>query len=227
MPAPPTLIIGNKNYSTWSLRPWLLMRHAGIPFKELPLSFNLPDFAAEVRKLAPASAGKVPILIDGDVVIWDSLAIAEYVAETYPEKRLWPESPVARAHARAVCAEMHSGFAHLRSHMTMNCELRLPNVVFDVKVRQEAARFVELWTECRRRFGGDGKFLFGAFSVADAFFAPVTQRFVGYGVALPPVAQQYVETIQALPAMVEWVTAARAENDFVPRDEPYRTSRAG
>lgn len=220
----PTLLIGNKNYSTWSLRPWLLLRQAGIPFTEKQLSFNDPDFAAAVRRLAPPSAGKVPVLIDGDVVVWDSLAIAEYVAETHPDKRLWPAAAPARARARAVSAEMHSGFADLRGRMTMNCQLRLTNVLFDLKVQREVARIAAIWADCRQSFGAGGPFLFGQFTIADAFFAPMTQRFAGYGVSLPAVAQQYVDTIQALPAMKEWVTAARAETDFVARDEPYRES---
>ncbi|HET6284785.1 MAG TPA: glutathione S-transferase family protein [Polyangia bacterium] len=218
----PTLLIGNKNYSTWSLRPWLLLRHAGIPFAEKQLSFNNPDFADAVRRLAPPSAGKVPVLIDGDVVVWDSLAIAEYVAETHPDKRLWPAPAAARAHARAVCAEMHSGYADLRGRMRMNCQVRLTNVLFDVTVQREVARMADMWTTCRKNFGAGGPFLFGHFTIADAFFAPVTQRFTGYGVRLPAVAQQYVDTIQALPAMQEWVAAARAETDFVPHDELYR-----
>jgi glutathione S-transferase len=163
----------------------------------------------------------------GDVVVWDSLAIAEYVAETHPDKRLWPVAAPARARARAVSAEMHSGFADLRGRMTMNCQLRLTNVLFDLKVQREVARIVAIWADCRQSFGAGGPFLFGQFTIADAFFAPMTQRFAGYGVSLPAVAQQYVDTIQALPAMKEWVTAARAETDFVARDEPYREDSSG
>jgi glutathione S-transferase len=221
------LVIGNKNYSTWSLRPWLALRHAGIPFEEIRLSFNDVDFAATVRRLAPASAGKVPVLLDGDVAVWDSLAITEYVAEKFPDKGLWPAAPGARAHARSVCAEMHSGFADLRSTLTMNCEAHLPGVRVKVGVQREIDRILDIWRVCRERFGAGGPFLFGAFSIADAFFAPVTQRFVVYDVPVPPAARDYVDTIQALPAMSEWVKAARAENDFVPRDEPYRTARPG
>jgi glutathione S-transferase len=214
------LVIGNKNYSSWSLRPWLLLRQAGLPFEEELISFNAPDFKARVLRYSPS--GKVPVLIDGDLAVWDSLAIAEYVAERFPEKRLWPEAREARARARSISAEMHSGFQDLRSRMTMNCSLRVTNVLFDKKVRREQARLVEIWREARERFGAGGPFLFGHFTVADAFFAPVTIRFTAYGVQLPPVAQQYVETIQALPAMQEWMAAGRAERDYVDHDEPYR-----
>jgi glutathione S-transferase len=214
------LVIGNKNYSSWSLRPWILLRQAGIAFEEEQLTFGTAEFKTRVRKYS--AAGKVPLLIDGDLVVWDSLAIAEYVAEKFPGKGLWPAPAAARAVARSACAEMHSGFQDLRSRMTMNCQVHLTNVLFDKKVRREVARIVELWQDCRQRFGADGPFLFGRFGVADAFFAPVTIRFTNYAVELPPVARQYVDTIQALPAMQEWIAAARAETTFYDEDEPYR-----
>jgi glutathione S-transferase len=217
------LIIGNKNYSSWSLRPWLLLRQAGIPFEEELIDFNATDFKARVTKYS--AAGKVPVLVDGPLVVWDSLAIAEYVAETFPDKALWPEPREARARARSVSAEMHAGFQELRSRLTMNCQVCFTNVLYDVRVRRDIARIVEIWRDCRERAGAEGPFLFGRFSVADAFFAPVTVRFAGYGVELPVVAQQYVDTIQSLPAMQEWLVAARAETSFVVQDEPYRESR--
>jgi glutathione S-transferase len=213
------LVIGNKNYSTWSMRPWLVMRHAGIPFEEVKLSFNAPDFAEQVKRHSPA--GKVPVLLDGELVVWDSLAIAEYLAERFPEKALWPDDRAARARARSACAEMHSGFAELRRGMPMNCEVSLPAPPYSLTVRKEAARLVELWLECRRR-AADGPFLFGRFSVADAFFAPVALRFAGFSQPLPPVAAQYRDTLLGLPAVQQWVSEARAEHDFVPHDEPYR-----
>lgn len=217
------LVIANKNYSSWSLRPWLLLKHAGIAFDEEKLSFNAPDFKARVLRYSPA--GKVPVLIDGDRIVWDSLAIAEYVAEKYPEKKLWPEDAGVRAHARSVCAEMHSGFAAIRHAMGMNCELSLKGVLFDVAVQREVARIIEMWGSCRSRHASEGPFLFGRFSIADAFFAPVTRRFVTYGTDLPEVARKYVGTIGELPAMQEWLAEARAERDFVVEDEPYRTER--
>jgi glutathione S-transferase len=217
------LLIGNKNYSSWSLRPWLLLRHAGIPFEEEKLSFNAPDFKERVLSVSPA--GKVPTLVDGDIVVWDSLAIAEYVAEKFPEKKLWPEDRAARARARSMCAEMHSGFAAMRNQMGMNCELVMTNVLFDVNVRRDVDRVLTMWRECRERFAAQGPFLFGRFSIADAYFAPVTLRFATYGTELPDVGRQVVETITGLPAMQEWLTAARAEHDFVAFDEPYRAHR--
>lgn len=216
------LLIGNMNYSSWSLRPWLILRHAGIPFEEDLISFNADDFSARVRQWSPA--GKVPVLVDGEVVVWDSLAIAEYLAEKFPEKALWPQTIAARARARSVCAEMHAGFPDMRSRMPMNCQIEFTTVLFDVKVRQDIGRVLEIWRDCRAQFGAEGPFLFGRFSVADAYFAPVTQRFAAYGVELPSVERRYVETIQALPAMQEWLTAARAENDFYLSDEPYRAT---
>jgi glutathione S-transferase len=217
------LVIANKNYSSWSLRPWLLLKHAGVPFEEEKLSFNDPEFKARVRRYSPV--GKVPVLVDGDVVVWDSLAISEYVAERHPEARLWPEDAAARARARSICAEMHSGFAAMRNHMGMNCELSLPGVLFDRNVQADIARVLDIWRSCREAHEGKGPFLFGRFSVADAFFAPITRRFVTYGTPLPAVAKQYVDTISGLPAMREWLAEALAENDFVLEDEPYRTAR--
>jgi glutathione S-transferase len=214
------LIIANKNYSTWSLRPWLLLRHAGIPFEEELIDFNAADFKSRVRQYS--GAGKVPILLDGTLVVWDSLAIAEYVAEKHPEKALWPHAAPARAVARSVCAEMHSGFQEMRSTLVMNCQVKFSNVLLRKGVRREVSRVFEIWRDCRQRFGADGPFLFGRFSVADAFFAPVTIRFTTYGIDLPAVARDYVATIQALPAMQEYISAARAETSFVDGDEPYR-----
>jgi glutathione S-transferase len=214
------LLIANKNYSTWSLRPWLLLRHAGIPFQEELIDFNAADFKARVKQYS--GAAKVPVLVDGELVVWDSLAIAEYVAEKYPEKALWPHAVPARAVARSVCAEMHSGFQEMRSRLVMNLQVRFTSVLLHKNARRDVSRVIEIWRDCRQRFGQDGPFLFGRFSVADAFFAPVTIRFTTYGIELPAVAQQYVATIQALPAMQEWISAARAETSFVDGDEPYR-----
>jgi glutathione S-transferase len=220
------LVICNKNYSSWSLRPWLLLRHAGIPFEDEKFSFNAPDFKARVRRYS--GAARVPVLVDdGGRVVWDSLAIAEYIAEKHPEKALWPEDAGARAFARSACAEMHAGFSAMRTHMPMNLELSLTNVLFDVAVREDVARVMDLWVTCRARFGAGGPFLFGRFSVADAYYAPVTRRFVSYGVAMGDVARRYVDTMSDLPAMKEWVAEALEEHDFVVHDEPYRVQPAG
>ena len=214
------LLIGNKNYSSWSLRPWLLLTHLEIPFEEEKLSFNDPAFKARVGKYSPV--GQVPVLVDGDVAVWDSLAIVEYVAETFPDRGVWPADRAARARARSICAEIHAGFSALRDAMPMNCELRLDWVPQDVQVQRDIARIVASWSDCRARFGAGGPFLFGAFSAADAFYAPVVRRFLGFAVKLPEVAAAYVATMDALPAMRAWVTAGLAEHDFVEVDEPYR-----
>ena len=214
------LVIGNKNYSSWSLRSWLLLAHLEIPFTEEAVSFNDPAFKAKVRRTSPA--GKLPVLIDGDLVVWDTLAIAEYVAEKFPDRRVWPAERAARARARSICAEMHAGFSELRDRMPMNCELRLPFVPPDVAVHRDIGRIIEIWTECRGRFGGAGPFLFGTFSTADAYFAPVVRRFLGFAVELPEIARAYTALIDGLPAMRRWMEAALAEHDFYGPDEPYR-----
>ena len=214
------LLIGNKNYSSWSLRPWLLLTHLEIPFEEEKLSFNDPAFKARVGKYSPV--GQVPVLIDGDVAVWDSLAIVEYVAETFPDRGVWPADRGARARARSICAEIHAGFSALRNAMPMNCELRVDWVPQDLQVQRDIARIVASWSDCRARFGAGGPFLFGAFSAADAYYAPVVRRFLGFAVKLPEVAAAYVATMDALPAMRAWVTAGLAEHEFVKVDEPYR-----
>jgi glutathione S-transferase len=214
------LLIGNKNYSSWSLRPWLLLTQLGIRFAEEKLSFNQRDFKARVHAHSPV--GRVPVLIDGDVAVWDSLAIVEYVAEGFPDRGVWPADRVARARARSICAEMHAGFTAMRNAMPMNCELRLDWVPPDVAVQRDIARVVASWTDCRARFGAGGPFLFGAFSAADAYYAPVVRRFLGFAVSLPDVVAAYVAAIDALPAMRAWVEAGLAEHDFFQEDEPYR-----
>ncbi len=214
------LVIGNKNYSSWSLRPWLLLRHAGIDFEEISLRLFTKEFNAEIARYSPA--GKVPALIDGGVTVWDSLSISEYVAERFPQKQLWPADAADRAWARSVCAEMHSGFGNVRSQMPMNATAVLPGLGWNVAVQQDIDRIAAIWTDLRARHGAKGPFLFGAFTIADAFYAPVVSRFATYGVHLPEAAKAYADFILALPAMQEWVAAAREERDFVPADEPYR-----
>jgi glutathione S-transferase len=214
-----TLIIGNKNYSSWSLRPWLLMRHHGIAFDEVRLPLDTPEFATGVERWSPS--GRVPVLHRGDLVVWDSLAICEYVNETFLDGRGWPRDATARAVARSVSAEMHSGFQALRGKMPMNIRSRYPGKGMTPESRKDIDRIVVLWTECRERFGGGGSLLFGRFSVADAFFAPVVMRFHAYAVDVPRVAQEYCEAVQALAAVREWREAARRETEFVAEDEPY------
>jgi glutathione S-transferase len=223
------LHIGNKNYSSWSMRPWVLLRHAGIPFEEVLVRFDSFEagsrFKQEVTALSPA--GKVPILDDDGLVVWDTLAIAEYLAEKFPDRQLWPRDVRARARARSVCAEMHSGFGALRQHCPMNIEASLPHIGALVwrdqqPVRADLQRIVRMWTDLLAESGGP--LLFGNFSIADAYFAPVCMRLRTYALPVPPVVAGYVERVFALPGVQAWIEGALAEQDFVV-DEPYRTSR--
>jgi glutathione S-transferase len=214
------LVIGNKNYSSWSLRPWLLLRHAGIPFEEIRLSFNSPSFKQDALAFGPT--GKVPVLIDGDVTVWDSLAIAEYVAEKFADLALWPRDVRARAEARAICAEMHAGFQALRTYMSMNVVADLAGLGWNVAVQDDIDRISAIWSGLRARHRAEGPFLFGRFGVADAYFAPVIWRFNTYRPKLAPSLDEYLRTMLELPAMKEWRAAAAQENEFVAHDEPYR-----
>jgi glutathione S-transferase len=224
------LYIGNKNYSSWSMRPWVLMKQAGIPFEEVMLSFDGfnpgSEFKNAIAKVNPV--GKVPVLVDDGLAVWDSLAIAEYLAESFPHKQLWPEDTHARARARSVCAEMHAGFGGVRNNFGMNIEARLPEVGARVlreqtSVRAEVDRLVDMWTGLLAEYGGP--LLFGKFSIADAYFAPVVTRFVTYGVPVPAAVSGYIERVLALPAVAEWVRGALAEKNFLQFEEPYRKTR--
>ena len=221
------LYIGNKNYSSWSLRPWLLMQHAGIGFEERKLRLSFDEgspFKTALAQVAPT--GKVPVLVDDGFAVWDTLAIAEYLAEKFATKRLWPGDTKARARARSLCAEMHGGFQALRNHCPMNIEAALPEVgeraLKEVPaVGQDLARIVQMWRQQLAETGGP--FLFGSFSVADAYFAPVCTRIRTYGLPVPAAVGAYVDRIFALPAMQRWVADALAEHDFLAFDEPYRS----
>ena len=204
-----TLVVASKNYSSWSLRPYLALAHTGQPFREVVVPLGQPDTAALIAKHSPS--GRVPVLLHGALSLWDSLAICEYLAETFPQARLWPEDAAARALARSVTAEMHSGFTTLRQHMPMNLRARRPGEGRAPGVAEDIARITSLWRECRERFGQGGPFLFGRFSIADAFYAPVVTRFVTYGVELESVGQAYRDAVLALPAMKAWEEAARSE----------------
>lgn len=220
MSARPTLIIGNRNYSSWSLRPWLFMRHSGIDFVTEMVPLQTERFAERVGALSPTQ--KVPLLLDGAIKVWDSLAICEYVREHFKVADAWPREPEARAMARSVVAEMHSGFAALRTAMPMNIRRApQPLAVVDEDVARDIERVIGLWQDCRARFGSSGEFLFGRFGIADAFFAPVTARFYSYAVPLDGAAKAYAEAIRSLPAMREWREAATAE---VERIEKYESS---
>ena len=216
------LVIGNKNYSSWSMRPWVLLRQAEIPFQEVQLKFDESNGGLTVTGVEKFSAArKVPVLMIDGQPVWDSLAICETVAEMFPEKHLWPQTPEARRVARSACAEMHSGFQALRRSMPMNIRTRYPGKGMTSESKKDIDRVVALWMQCRERFGGTGSMLFGRFSVADAFFAPVVMRFHAYAVQLPRAAQEYCEAVQALSAVREWWDAARRETEFFAEDEPY------
>jgi glutathione S-transferase len=222
------LVFGNKNYSSWSMRPWVLMRALGIPFEEIKLRFDFSDgspFYAAVARYSPT--GKVPVLVlDDGFCVWDTLAIAETLAETHPA--VWPRDARARARARSVCAEMHSGFSALRSHCPMNIEASLPEVgrrVWDEQaaVRSDLARIEAIWADALA--GSGGPMLFGEFSAADAFFAPVAMRIRSYGLPVSAMSQGYIDRLVAHPAVAAWIADALAEQDFIAEDEPYRTAR--
>lgn len=204
MSARPTLIIGTKQFSSWSLRPWLAAKMAGIAFDEVVIALRQPDTKANISKHSPS--GKVPCLIDADLAVWDSLAICEYLAEQVPS--LWPEDRAARAVARAVSAEMHSGFQNLRNLCSMDVLSDLPMAEIAPELVPEIARINAMWTDCRSRFGADGPFLFGRFSVADAMYAPVVTRFKTYHLPLESVPAAYAGAVMALPAMAEWIKGA-------------------
>ena len=224
------LYIGNKNYSSWSMRPWVLLRQAGIEFQEVMLKFDSFDadsaFKKAIKDVNPNA--RVPVLVDDGLAIWDSLAIAEYVAEKFPVKQLWPADVKARARARSVCAEMHSGFSALRSNCPMNIEASLPQIgalVWRDKpaVRDDVARIVGMWSELLEQH--KGPMLFGGFSVADAYFAPVCMRLKNYALPVPGHITDYIRRVSALPGVKAWIDEALQEKDFVDFDEPYRTAR--
>jgi glutathione S-transferase len=212
------LVIGNKNYSSWSMRPWLALRASNIPFEEIfvPLYTGPAD---KDRLLSFSRSGKVPALIDGDITIWDSLAIIEYLAERFPEAKLWPQDRAARAHARSISAEMHSGFMPLRNECGMNLHRPIRSVALSEDARANIARIEEIWSGCRERYGKQGPFLFGAFTGADAMYAPVVHRFRTYDIKVAPVVQAYMETMMALPAFKEWTEAGLAETLIIEKFE--------
>lgn len=212
-----TLVIGNKNYSSWSLRPWLLMRHAGIPFEEVRIPLYNDATRDQIHNYSPS--GKIPVLLDGERRVWDSLAICEYIAELYPQHQLWPVDLRTRAVARSVCAEMHSGFMALRENMTMNCRKLLPGKGRGPGVAEDIARITAVWTDCRKRLRQGGDFLFGHFSIADAMYAPVALRFHTYAVDLDPVCAAYAKTLLELPAVQDWVVQSHAEPEVLPAFE--------
>jgi len=224
------LYIGNKNYSSWSMRPWVLLRQAGIPFEEILVRVDSFDAGSQFKQtlvgLTPTA--KVPLLVDGDLAIWDTLAIVEYLAERFPDKQLWPQAAAERARARSICAEMHAGFTALRKHCPMNIEASLPEIGQLIwrdqpAVRADLTRLAAMWGELLEQHGGP--LLFGRFSIADAYFAPVCMRLKTYALPVPPAIAVYVERVAALPGVADWVAQARAEHDFLDFEEPYRLQR--
>jgi glutathione S-transferase len=211
-----TLVIGNKNYSSWSMRPWLALVAFGIPFKEVMVLLDRDDTASNIA--FHSTSGKVPVLLAGLTTVWDSLAICEYLAEQFPEQHLWPQDVAARATARSICAEMHSGFGGLRSAMSMNIKARFPGRGRSAAAQADIGRISEIWEECLSRFGHH-EFLFGDFSIADAFFAPVVMRFRTYGVALAPALNAYCERVLAHPAVARWVDEALAETEVAAKHD--------
>jgi len=209
-----TLIMGNKNYSSWSMRPWLVMKHIGLAFDEVVIPLYEGDYRNALLSYSPS--GKVPVLKHGGYTIWDSLAICEYLSDIFPDCRLWPDDLHARAYARSISAEMHSGFQSLRQNIPMNCRLSRPGYGRTPDVDRDIERIVDIWTECRNQFVSRGDFLFGAFSIADAMYAPVVTRFITYGVTLDGVAQDYANTIMNLASMKEWYDSARKEPYSIP-----------
>ena len=223
------LVIGNKNYSSWSMRPWVLLRHFGIAFEEIRLRFDFTPGSAFYRELARYTpTGKVPVLLIDGFAVWDTLAIAEAVADLHPEHAVWPRDPMQRARARSLCAEMHAGFPALRNLCSMNIEASLPEVgrqlmVERAELRAEMARIDGMWSQQLAASGGP--FLFGRFGAADAYYAPVASRIRTYALPVSEAVQAYIERLWAAPGVTHWVADALAERDFLDFEEPYRTSR--
>ena len=211
------LILGNKNYSSWSLRPWIAMRNAGIPFDEEVIPLYEPGSAERMAAFSPT--GKVPVLFDGDMVIWESLAILDHIAERFPKAQLWPADPKARAYARAIAAEMHAGFVPLRRLCPMNMRRESRRLELTAEVEANVRRIEQIWTECRERFGDGGPFLFGAFGAADAMYVPIVSRFSSYAIEVDAVAKAYMAAVMVLPAYVEWREAGLAEPWIMPGNE--------
>lgn len=212
--APPTLVIGNKNYSSWSLRPWLFMKKNGVPFEEIRIPLYQPESAEKLRLYSPS--GLVPLLLDGDLKVWDSLAICEYVSEKFLDGRGWPADQEARATARSVGAEMHAGFQAVRANLPMNLKAAFPWKHINDEVDGGIRRIVEIWTQCRKQYGAIGPWLFGEFSIADAMYAPMAWRFKSYGVPLESEAKDYLHTLLAMEEMQAWHADALMETEILP-----------
>jgi glutathione S-transferase len=213
----PRLVIGNKNYSSWSLRTWLLLSEAGIEFEEQRILMDTEEFKGQISRISPA--GRVPVLVLDEQPVWDTLAIAETVAERWPDKRLWPDDPAARAHARSISAEMHSGFDALRAAMPMNCRAMGRKVTLPGTLTADIDRVIDIWTDCYQRYGENGGWLFGRFSIADAMYAPVVLRFRTYGINLPDSASKYPQRLLESESLQNWLLAAESETEVLDREE--------
>ena len=214
------LVIGNKNYSSWSLRAWLALAVPGIDFEEIRITLDTPEFEQRIGQYSPTR--RVPVLVDGDIKVWDSLAIAEYAADKFPDAKLWPSDKAARAHARSVSAEMHSGFEFLRTNLPMNARAVNRRVDLDDATRADIARIAEIWQDCRRRYSANGPWLFGEFSIADAMYAPVVFRFNTYGIEIGTAGTEYMGHVLDEPKMSSWLDAAQRETEVIESDEVGR-----
>ncbi|MGW8192764.1 MAG: glutathione S-transferase family protein [Desulforhopalus sp.] len=211
------LVIGNKNYSSWSLRAWLMLAANNIEFEEVVINLNKADTAVRIAEFN--KAGKVPVILDGDLIVWDSLAICEYISETYLDNNGWPKDSVARAQARACCAEMHSGFFELREKLPMNCRASGRSVRITPQLQKEIYRIDSLWSEFRTRYQEQGDYLFGKFSIADCMFAPVVFRFATYGIGVSDISKRYMQKMLSHPKVELWLEQARAEDEIIEADE--------
>ncbi len=215
--SPFTLVIGNKNYSSWSLRPWLVLKQVGIEFTEIRIPLYTETAPQELLSHSPVA--RVPILHHGDITIWESIAICEYLVECFPDIALMPKNIKARAFARSISAEMHAGFQNLRQNMPMNCRAKVPGKGMETGVQEDIDRITSIWRNCREIFGNGGNLLFGDFTIADAMFAPVVLRFATYGVELDSVCQSYADAILNLPSIQEWIEAAKLEKEVISKYE--------
>lgn len=212
-----TLVIGNKNYSSWSLRPWLFLRHYNVDFQEKRVPLFVETTEGELVEYD--SDFKVPVLKDSDLVVWDSLSILEYVSEVYLDSKGWPGEPEVRSVARSVSAEMHSSFFNVRNELPMNCRKKFDNIKLSQDAEREVGRITSLWRKCRTGYGEGGEWLFGDFSIADAMFAPVALRFSGYNVSLKGIEADYVRSVLGHPAIIEWIEAGKLETEIIEADE--------
>lgn len=213
----PTLIIGNKNYSSWSLRPWILMCQNEIDFNEKRVALFIESMETELKEYD--SDTKVPVLKHGNLIVWDSLSIMEYVSEQFLDSKGWPTDISARAVARSISAEMHSSFSNVRNELPMNCRKSFNNIKLSVEAQKEVERIISLWRKCRNQYGAEGEWLFGKYSIADAMFAPIALRFDGYNIALEGIEKEYVQSVLNQPCIIDWMAAGKLEKEIIEADE--------